>query len=241
MKLKLLTYNLLYGNALSSARKLISQEMPDVICVQELPTTHKHLHYLTTPSYQLATWTNSFIKFWKIFGIAIYLNRKTCTLLESHDDLLPESAYDVLEYIKHGVSMKRSFIEVKLLHKPSNKELYIYNTHLTHLSFVELRLSQIKTVFEHMDCQVPEKSPVVITGDFNLYNGKTELEKLMAQYNLTEATSNLAYTFQHPIFFWTWKTKLDYIISRNLDVTSTTRFDKGRSDHHPIITEFEIG
>ncbi len=240
MKLKLLTYNLLYGQALPDARRLIAKEMPDIVCVQELPTTNRRLHYLAEAPYQLATWTNSFIKFWKIFGIAIYLNKKTCTLIESRDDLLPESAYDLWMYLKHGVSIKRSFIEAKILFKPANKELYIYNTHLTHLSFVDLRLSQIKTVFEQMDKQVNKKNPVVITGDLNLYNGKTELEKLMAQFNLNEATSNLAYTFQHPVFFWTWKTKLDYIMSRNLDIASTTRFDRGRSDHHPIITEFEL-
>jgi len=240
MKLKLLTYNLFYGGALPDARKLIEKEQPDIVCVQELPTTHKHLSYLSMPPYKLATWTNSFIKYWEIFGIAIYLNKKTCSLIESHDDLLPGSAYDWWIHLKHGMSIKRSFIEAKILFKPLQKEIYVYNTHLTHVSFAELRLAQIQTVFKYMDTQVLNNEPVIITGDLNLYNGKTELEKLMSQYNLQEATSNLAYTFQHPFLLWTWKTKLDYVMSRNLDISSTRRLDRGCSDHHPIITEFEL-
>lgn len=240
MKLKLLTYNLLYGFALPDAKKLIEEEKPDIICVQELPTDKKKLMYLAKPPYELACWTNSFVKFWSLFGIAVYLNKETCSLIDNQDCSLPESTYDFWVYLSQGLNITRRFSESKILFKPSNKEFYLYNTHLTHLSFAEHRLTQIQRIFEDMEASVDKKTPVLITGDLNLYNGKPELERMMTKFNLKEATSNLAYTFQHRVLFWTWKTKLDYIMYRNLEVVSTKRFDKGSSDHHPVMSEFEL-
>jgi endonuclease/exonuclease/phosphatase family metal-dependent hydrolase len=157
-----------------------------------------------------------------------------------YDESLPESTYDLWVYLRHGMNMARRFTEAKVFFKPAKKNIYVYNTHLTHLSFAELRLAQIHKVFEYMDNDISKKAPVIITGDLNLYNGKTELEKLLEKYDLQEATSNLAYTFQHRVLFWTWKAKLDYIMFRNLDIVGTRRYDKGLSDHHPILTEFEL-
>lgn len=240
MKLKLLTYNLWYGKGLADAKKLLHDEEPDILCVQEHGTNHESLEYLNIAPYKLGCWTNSFFKNFGIFGIAMYYNADTIEVLETGDNALPESTYDLLIFLRHGLNMTRRFTYAKLRYRPTGKEFILYNTHLTHFSFVDLRISQIKTVFEDIKAKVDETIPLIITGDFNLYNGKTELELLMNEYNLQEATSNLAYTFQRNWLWFSYKTKLDYILYRNLNVVGTRRFDRGSSDHHPVMTEFEI-
>lgn len=240
MKLKLLTFNLFFGKAIKDAERLLEQEQPDIVCVQELPTDLKNLHFLDKKPYKLAGWTNSFIKFWKIYGNATYINTKTCKLISDRDDALPASTYDLWVYLTQGMHMSRRFIESKILLRETGQEIAVYNAHLTHLSLIELRLSQLQKVFDCIKGTLPPQMPILIAGDFNLYNGKTELEELLQRYEIQEATTNLAYTFQHPIWFSKLKMKLDYILFRNMKVSATRRLDLMSSDHHPILSEFSV-
>ena len=241
MKFKLLTYNLLFGKALPHAWEIIQHEEPDVICTQELPTDSKNLQYLNKKPYKLVSWTNSFLKFWTIFGNAVYINTDTCELIEERNDAMPASAYDFWTFLTHGLHITRRFTETRIRHKKSGKELIIYNIHLTHFSFVDLRLAQLKVVFQcTQEVEPVMKIPILIAGDFNLYNGKTELEKMLNTYNLQEATTNLRYTFDYNLRITRLRAKLDYILFRNLTLESTRRLPLGSSDHHPIISEFTI-
>lgn len=241
MQFKLLTYNLLFGKALPHAWEIIQHEEPDVVCVQELPTDNTSLHYLHKKPYKLVSWTNSFLKFWTIFGNAVYINTNTCDLVSERNDAMPASAYDFWTFITHGLHITRRFTETRIRHKKSKREMVIYNVHLTHFSFVDLRLAQLKVVFQCTKEVDPDgTTPVLIAGDFNLYNGKTELEKMLKQFDLAEATTNLGYTFDYNLLFTRVKMKLDYILFRHLKLDTTRRLPLGSSDHHPIISEFDI-
>jgi endonuclease/exonuclease/phosphatase family metal-dependent hydrolase len=238
MKLKLLTYNLLFGKALPHAQELIDTENPDIVCVQELPTAEDKLDYLAKDPMERAGWTNTFVKFARIFGNAVYVNTERFACVSSRDEEMPSSTYDFVQYLTKGFSINRRFTETCFKLKDSGETFYVYNVHLTHLSFVDLRLAQLKKVFEHVRALGPD-ARVLIAGDFNLYNGKTELEMLMEQYGLREATNTLGYTFQHPLYFYMVKMKLDYVLYRGFTHTSTRRFDLNTSDHHAILSEFE--
>lgn len=240
MPLKLLTYNLLFGRALDHAQEIIDTEQPDIVCAQEIPTDLKSLHYLDKKNYKLVSWTNGFLKFWTIFGNATYINTKTCKLIEERNDALPASTYDLWVFLTHGLHLTRRFTETRLLHKETGKEFLVFNVHLTHFSFADLRLSQLKTVFERIKEINGKHTPVLIAGDFNLYNGKTELEKMMQSYDIKEATTNLGYTFDYKLFFTRIRMKLDYILYKNIELLETRRLPLQISDHHPIISEFKL-
>lgn len=240
MKLKLLTYNILLGSAAHDARKIAEAELPDIICIQEIPTDVEALKIIERGRYKLAAWSNSFVKHWNIYGIATYINTETIGIVSGRNGVLPSGVYDLWVWLSKGMYMSRSFLETRIIHKQSNTELVVYNAHLTHLSFVDHRLAQLKTIMAFMRGETPDFMPTVICGDFNLYNGKTELEAMLEQFSLKEATTNLAYTFSHPWWFGELRLKLDYILYRNLTLRKTTRLPRYSSDHHPIVSEFEL-
>ncbi|MCX7997017.1 MAG: endonuclease/exonuclease/phosphatase family protein [Patescibacteria group bacterium] len=241
MKLKLLTYNLFFDKAIADARRVMEEEQPDILCVQELLTDYKALTRLEKKPWKLAGWSNSFVNFWNIYGIATYINTEKWRVLGGRDDSLPSSTYDLWIWLTRGMHMSRRYMQIRIQHRKSKHEVVVYNTHLTHLSFADFRLAQLRTIFNDMEKASSRHTPVLICGDFNLYNGKTELEAMLLQYKLKEATTNLAYTFTRHWWFGELKMKLDYILYRNLEVLETRRLPHYSSDHHPVVSEFKLG
>jgi endonuclease/exonuclease/phosphatase family metal-dependent hydrolase len=239
MRLSVLTYNLFCGAALYDAMAYQKKLKPDVLCVQEIPVGENEPRTLEDGTYKLACCSNTFSNLFTIYGNATYVNTEKFKIVSDYDDSLPASMYDFWVYVRQGIYLNRRFTETQIEDIKTGQRVAIYNVHTTHLSFVDLRISQIRTVFDAMEDRVGRKMPVVVMGDFNLYNGKTELEKLLTEYNLSEATNELSYTFKHKTWLGMLTQKLDYILYRDMERIQTKRYDKLSSDHFPIFTELE--
>ena len=76
MNLSLLTYNTLFNNAVGKLDEVVNIYHPDIICLQEALTGEKSIKKIEKWGYKLADYSNSFVKFGKIFGVITFYNPK---------------------------------------------------------------------------------------------------------------------------------------------------------------------
>lgn len=239
MKFSVLTYNLRFNQAIKHAKDLMEELKPDVICFQEMTIEDCYLEYLESDTYKLADATIGFNQHGLNFGNAIYYNAKRLHLKSTHTADLPQNSYELFWVLLKGLNKPRTLIEATFTIGKDPVPIDIYNIHLTHLSSIEHRLNQLKIAVDRITKQKHEASRIVLTGDFNFSFGRKELEEFIQEYNLKEATTNLAYTFFTGIFN-ILKMKLDYILYRNMKVKHTKRITPTKSDHFPVLSEFEL-
>ena len=80
------------------------------------------------------------------------------------------------------------------------------------------------------------KTPVVLMGDFNIFNGIKEIQKLIEQ-------TNLVYDFDGKPTFPSYqpKKRLDYVFaSKNIKIKNYKVLDFPFSDHLPLMVDFEV-
>lgn len=259
MEFSLLTYNVLYNKAFNELGDIIQKHSPDIICLQEVDTDETNLRKLGKNGYKLADYSNSFLKFGKIFGVATYYNSNTVTLLDSNSIFLPKSIYEILLTgirVLLGGNRARTLLETSFSLRNSVKEFKVYNTHLTVYGANGARIKQIKEALEYINTQ--KKIPVIISGDFNYFPyARKRLERLMQKYRLSEATKSIHYTAlyssdgkneQYNLIqrfgarlirkFFHGKLKVDYIYYKNLKLMEAKRINVCFSDHFPIIATF---
>ncbi len=260
MTFTLLTYNVLFNKAFSKLEKIFVKYDPDLLCLQEVETTEDNLQRLEKYGYQLADYSNSLIKFGKVYGIATYFKPKKIKLLNTDSFDLPKSFYELMLNaisIFKGGSKARTILRTNFELKGTQAQIAIYNIHLTLLGMNRTRKKQLQTVLDQ-DIN-KDNLPIIITGDFNYfpYRRKT-LEDLMNSYSYKEATENLAYTMRVPSkkfarysFLQEIAAKVvrklyenglkpDYTFYKNLQVLKTERVQKEFSDHYPIISTFKL-
>ena len=238
-KIKVLTYNLLYGKAFPHLEKIITKNFPDIIGVQEIEERQVKnfpLNKSINFAYELAASSHSFNKFGKNYNIATFYNKKTLKFSSFNYLNLPRNIYEKILYFLKKSPFPRSFISSYFL-KDSTKFLHI-NLHLSPWSTDGAKVRQIKKIFESISSL---SLPIIITGDFNFPYGKKRFELLLKEYNLKEATKNLSFTEESKILkIIPVRLKLDYILYRGMKLIKTTRLEKNSSDHYPILAEFEI-
>ncbi len=257
-ELSLLTYNVLYNNAYNEIETLINRHHPDLVCLQEIDTNENNLSQLEKHGYRLADYSNSFIKFGQIFGVATFYNPDHLKFTKSITLELPRSIYEIIILgirLLRGGNKPRTVLKTDFRLKNGQK-ITIYNTHLAVFETNGARVKQMKKIFEFIDAN--KKLPVIITGDFNYYPyRRRQLESIMEKHQLSEATNNLTYTMQlsadgkkekynllQKIFsrilfkLYTDRFKLDYIFYKNLTVRETRRVNFQFSDHFPILSIF---
>lgn len=258
MNVRFLTYNVLYGKAVADLEKLIDRHKPDIVCLQEVETTDSSFGKFEKMGYSLADYSNSFIKFGKIYGIATFYNQKKLTFNESSVIDLPRSVYEMMLFILRGGNRPRTLLDTVFTSKKNSKKIRVFNTHLTTIAFNGSRMKQLKETLE--DIPTPDGSAFILTGDFNyMPYARRKLEKLLQSYNLVEATKNIDFTLQYSsdgkledynVFqrlgirllskVFTNKVKVDYIFYRNLKLRETQRINTKTSDHFPILSEFTL-
>ncbi len=238
MTITVLSYNVLYSKALKDIGGILNSVKPDIVCLQELETNDDNLTALRPYGYSLADYSNSFIKFGRVFGQATFYNKKKLSFTSSSVFDIPRSYYEVVLRILRGVNEPRTVLKTEF--KKEKTAFTVYNLHLTaHQATNKARTRQLEKTLG--DLQFEAQDHVIITGDFNYSYGRKKFEQIIAKYNLKEATNNLYYTsifrFLKIIPF---KFKADYILYRGLKLKKTERVNLFFSDHFPIISIFTI-
>ncbi len=253
-----MTYNLLLHNAAKEISCLVSSYSPDIICFQEVLLEKKDELLRLIPShYRLAGYSNSFIKFGKIYGVATLYNKNKFQLVNSINNRIPHTLYDWFRFFSNifKLSVKREYFQTTFLIFSSKKKFSVFNIHLTAEASNEARINQLKNILKHTN---KIKNPIVIAGDFNYipYRRK-KLELLLNSYKFKEATNKISFTFfaKKNLFFYgfflklitkiisqfiTLRYKLDYIFYRQMRLVECQRLDSKISDHYPIFAIFEI-
>ncbi len=260
MDFSVLTYNVLYNEAFLGLKQIIEEVHPDILCLQEVDTSEVNLRAIEQYGYTLADYSNSFIKFHKIFGVATFYNKKRVLFTDSTIVQLPRNIYEILSLIirvLRGKDIPRTVLNTEFMLIEKKQKFVIYNTHLAVFETNGARVRQLKKILDFTDTH--KKLPLLITGDLNYapYQRK-HLEKLMHKHGLREATKSINYTFQTTrdgkferfnffqkiiVFigriFHTDRLKIDYMFYKNLHLNKITRIEVRFSDHFPIIAQFE--
>lgn len=261
MNLSLLTYNTLFNNGVNKLGEVINSYHPDIICLQEALTNDKNIKKIEKFGYKMADFSNSFVKFGKIFGVVTFYNPKSLKYNDSFQlDLgtnLGEFFFNILRVVL-GYSQPKTILKTNFTHRQTGKKICICNVHLYVVGSNELRVKHINQALKMINISI--KVPLIIVGDFNYFPYKRmKLEKMMGKYNLKEATANIRQTikfsgngkfekfnlFQRltlPFInkFFIKQTKTDYSFYRGLKLINTERIESHSSDHYPIISIFKI-
>lgn len=237
MKFSILTYNLLLNQALGELKNVIAEYKPDVLCFQEINTDEHNLKKIEKFGYRLADFSNSFLRFNKTYGVATFYNPRVFNLSNSQSLNLPSSVYQIITFVLKGKKNPRTVLRNELIFKKSGTKITTYNIHLTPLATNTLRIKQIRNTFS--DLHLAQKNLVVLAGDFNFPYGRKKFEEIIGVYGLKEATNNIVYTLEKRILgLFHVKLKLDYVLYKNLTVSSNNMIPFKHSDHYPILTNF---
>ncbi len=256
--MSLLTYNVLFNRAISQLGPVLQRYSPDIICLQEVDTNEVNLKSIENYGYRLADYSNSFIKYGRIYGQATYYNRQSSIrFINSHTLHLKKSIYEfIITIIKlfNGGNNSRTILETRFIHKDSHQKITVFNLHLSDFGSNSIRLKQINQLLKKT--QQKSNEAMIITGDFNYPYGRKKLEQLMHRYHFKEATRNVFFTFQrikgtkyNPLFCWGDRLvslfgkknhKLDYIFYQNLTLQETRKINVNFSDHYPILSRFQL-
>ncbi len=238
MKFSVLTYNLLFNQAFHELQNVINTSKPDVLFFQEINTDEQNLKQIEKFGYKLADFSNSFLRFNKVYGVATFYNPRVLNLSTSQSLNLPSSVYQIITFVLKGKKNPRTVLRNEFTFKKNGSRITTYNIHLTPLATNALRIKQIKNTFS--DLHLSPKNHVVIAGDFNFPYGRKKFEDLIGVYGLKEATDNITYTLEKRILgVFQIKLKLDYVLYKNLYVTSNNMIQFKHSDHYPILTVFK--
>lgn len=261
MKLSLLTYNTLFNNAADKIDLVVDKYQPDIICLQEALTDDNNIKRIEKIGYKIADYSNSFVKFGKIFGVITFFNPKTLIFKDSFILNMGTNFGEYFFYLFQlifGYNKPKTILETDFVHKLTKKRVYVCNVHLYVIGSNEQRIKHINNALKSIN--LSKKEPLIIVGDFNYFPYKRKgLEKMMAKYGLQEATANIRQTikftadgkfekfnlFQRlslPFInkFVTKQLKADYSFYRGLKLKKTEKIETQFSDHYPIISTFEI-
>jgi len=240
MSFNLITYNVLFNKAYENVKKMFDEEKADLLCLQEVDTDETNLKKYTSPFFALADYSNSFVKFGKIFGLATFYNPKKFEFINSSPIALPQSFHEILLVIWRGINKPRMALKTDFIYKPLNKKISIINLHLSALQATNnVRIKQLKEIFNSVENG--HKQSIILAGDFNYPYGRKRFEALINKYGLKEATNNLFYTLEYNFLnLFHYRAKLDYILYKNIKLLETKRIAIRNSDHFPILSKFDL-
>lgn len=218
---------------------MLKENDPDLIFLQELATDEESMRAIMEPGYELADFSNSFVKGKKIFGVATFYKTSLFTVAKTKSFNLPSSVIQIITFLLKNRTNPRTVLRTDFLVKKTKAPICTYNIHFSPNATNSLRMKQLKNTLE--DLAMSAKSPLIIAGDFNYPYGRKKLEDILNKYHLKEATNNLFFTSRQTFFKrFAIKLKLDYVFYRNLKLISNKRIEVFHSDHFPILSKFEL-
>lgn len=233
-----LTYNVCLNKALSDVPLIIKEYSPDIICLQEVAIGKKSTYVNLFPGYSLGATSNSFYRIGSTYGLATFYKNDVFYQTGSRSIVLPKTYYEIFltAFTRKG---PRTTLSTDLVFKDTDTALSVSNVHLTALVATNrARNKQLYETLEEID--MDPKSPVIVLGDFNYPFRKKGLEKIIREHSLTEATSNLTYTYMQFMKIMKNKMKFDFVLYRSLKLKETILLENYRkSDHYPVISYFE--
>ncbi|NTU46450.1 endonuclease/exonuclease/phosphatase family protein [Candidatus Roizmanbacteria bacterium] len=239
MTISLLTYNLLFNKALTSVPELIEQYKPDLICFQEMKTTEEEFTALESFGYELADFSNSFIKHGTVYGIGTFYNKNIFKFKSARTLTLPRSYYEWLLLFLRGGNNPRTVLKTELLVRDTSTQITLYNLHLSPYSTNGIRVKQFIQTLDDISHDTTDH--LLLAGDFNYPYGRKKFEELIHAHDLQEATSSIFYTLEQRFLkFFSIRWKLDYVLYKGLKLIKTERIPVRASDHYPILSSFEI-
>ncbi len=237
--IKLLTFNIYFGRAVTEVVLLIKKHHPDVICLQEFEINDHSIKEIEKTGYHLADYSHSFFKFFKFFGIATFYNPQTVTYSNGISINLSKSLYEFLLLV-FGMSKGggRTVLKTVFTRKDTNTVFSVYNLHLTAMQATNrTRDRQISTLMDYV--QQDENKQVLITGDFNYAYKRKNFEETFLQNGLSEVTTDIDYTCVTRVLgLFNLRVKLDYILCRGCGSHPVERLDREKSDHYPLLASF---
>ena len=240
ISISVLTYNVCYNKALAVIPQIVENYKPDVVCLQEVNLGKRNDYRSLIPGYTLGATSNSFYHIGKVYGLANFYRQDRFYQIGSQVVPLPKTFYELLLTLITQKGPRSVLCSDFVLKDDLKKQISVCNLHLTHfVATNKARNKQLHETFEQIE--LDPKQYVIVLGDFNYSFLRKGLEKIMDQYHLLEATSNLTYTERAN--FMRTNLKLDYILhSPPLQCTGTMRLEefKGASDHYPIMSTFVL-
>ncbi|MCL4374731.1 endonuclease/exonuclease/phosphatase family protein [Patescibacteria group bacterium] len=257
MEIGLLTYNVLFNQAFTRLGPVLKQYHPDLLCLQEVDTQDINLKLIEDYGYRLADYSNSFLKFGRIYGQATFYHRNSpVKFINSNALYLKKSVYELLSALVKtfkGDNSSRTILETRFALPGGREKIIVYNLHLSNFGLNGIRLKQLNQLLTKTR-RLRGNPALIVTGDFNYPYGRKKLERLMQRYQLREATRNVNFTFKrikgtkyNPFICWGDKLisllgrknhKLDYIFYRGLNLRQTEKINIQLSDHYPILSRF---
>jgi len=259
MNFSLLTYNTLFNKAYEKIETIIKQQNPDIICLQEVLTSDINLSKLVKFGYKLADYSNSFIQFGHVYGVATFYNPSKFELVYSDSLKMSSNLTEFLFTIPQlilGINKPKSILRTDFIYRSSKKKIIVCNAHLIVIASNSLRINHIEKALNSIN--ITKKTPLIIGGDFNyLPYQRKKLENAMKKYNLVEATKNIRQTFSPKgkkedvsflqgflmrkiNHFFGNQMKNDYVFYRSFKKQKTERLNFHFSDHFPILSDFTI-
>lgn len=182
---------------------------------------------------------------------AIIYNKKTIKLIEEKTLWLSETPEEIGS--KSWNSSKPRIVTYgKFIHLPTNKEFYLFNTHLDHKSNLA-REKGLKLILEKIN--ILKDYPIFLTGDFNMSYGDKEMESIFELKNtfpdtflLFEKELGVEKKTTHGFYGGSKGEPIDFIFyskeNLNLKETKILR-EKYKdiyylSDHYPVYSSFNF-
>lgn len=238
MKYTTLTYNLHYNKASTELRSILTKYSPDLIFLQELATDEESMKAIMESGYELADFSNSFVKGKNIYGVATFYKTSIFAVKNTKSFNLPSSVIQMLTFLLKNRNNPRTVLRTDFKIKKTGSSLCTYNIHFSPNATNALRIKQLNNTLD--DLVANSKSPLIIAGDFNYPYGRKKLERILNKYRLKEATNNLLFTSKQTFFKrFAVTLKLDYVFYRSLKLVANERIEVFHSDHFPIFSSFE--
>jgi endonuclease/exonuclease/phosphatase family metal-dependent hydrolase len=160
---------------------------------------------------------------------------------------------DTVATASWGNKLNRMVTWLKFLDRETKREFYFFNTHFDHQSQVSREKSA--ELLRQRVSALPEKLPVVLTGDFNAISGKNKTYEILLREDFFKDTWHLAKTRKAEEYnsFTAFKEpgkeglRIDWIFVRgNASVDSTeilpfSRNGQFPSDHFPVVARLTFG